>query len=291
MNDTVTAAFANISTLLDRGDALAAQGKARAVVAFYTEALKQASQHEAWPPGFAERLAVARDTCTHFAGRYADFLQQQLAGIGFDRARSSRRFAESLDIVLGRKQPYVQQPRFYLFPGMGHCGSGLGPNTFDVLSPMMSWVETGTAPYALVANNATTGVSRPVYPYPTVARYVGSSSTNDAANFKPHTPKKKSDVKVTNAGDYLYSADFPAGALHCAGHADRLRHRRLSGREQTSAGGNQPLGLGDKPPLCQRLAHPLRRRTQAVVVVPLRRPDHHQRAAEAPVQFEHRHCH
>ncbi|GAA0766464.1 tannase/feruloyl esterase family alpha/beta hydrolase [Ideonella azotifigens] len=103
--------------------------------------------------------------------------------------------------------------RFYLFPGMGHCGSGLGPNTFDVLTPMMSWVETGTAPYALVANNATTGVSRPVYPYPTVARYVGSGSTNDAANFKPFTPKKKSGVKVTNAGDYLYSADFPQ--VHC----------------------------------------------------------------------------
>jgi hypothetical protein len=118
MNDPATAAFANIRSLLDRGDAQSRQGKARAAVAFYTEALRQAGLHERWPEGYAERLAVARDTCAHYAGRYADFLQQQLEGIGFDRARSSRRFAESLDIVLGRKQPYVQQPRFYLFPGL-----------------------------------------------------------------------------------------------------------------------------------------------------------------------------
>jgi hypothetical protein len=118
MDNPEAAAFANIKSLLDRGDAQAAKGKARAVVAFYTEALRQAGQHESWPPGFAERLAVARDTCAHFATAYADFLQEQLAAIGFDPQRSSPRFAESLDIVLGRKQPYVQQPRFYLFPGL-----------------------------------------------------------------------------------------------------------------------------------------------------------------------------
>jgi len=103
--------------------------------------------------------------------------------------------------------------RFYLFPGMGHCGSGLGPNTFDVLTPLMSWVETGTAPFALVANNTTSGVSRPVYPYPTVARYIGRGSTSDSANFRPFKPQVASDVKTTNAGDYLYKPSFPQ--VHC----------------------------------------------------------------------------
>jgi len=103
--------------------------------------------------------------------------------------------------------------RLYVFPGMGHCGGGLGPNTFDVLTPLMSWVETGTAPYALVANNPTSGVSRPVYPYPTVARYVGTGSTNDPANFVPYTPRRPSDIRTTNAGDYLYSPAFPQ--VHC----------------------------------------------------------------------------
>jgi feruloyl esterase len=99
--------------------------------------------------------------------------------------------------------------RFYLFPGMGHCGGGLGPNTFDLLTPLMSWVETGTAPNALVANNTSTGVSRPVYPYPTVARYNGTGSTNDAANFGPFTPNVPSDIATSNVGNYLYAPFFP----------------------------------------------------------------------------------
>ena len=118
MNTADPVAFAAISTLLERGDAQAALGQARSAVAFYTEALKQASQREQWPAGFAERLAHARGVCAHYASAYASHLQRHLAQAGFDPQRSSPRFAESLDIVLGRKQPYVQQPRFYLFPGL-----------------------------------------------------------------------------------------------------------------------------------------------------------------------------
>ncbi|GAA2684875.1 tannase/feruloyl esterase family alpha/beta hydrolase [Actinoplanes palleronii] len=53
--------------------------------------------------------------------------------------------------------------RLYLFPGMAHCGGGLGPNTFDVLTPVMAWVETGTRPGSIVATSATT--SRAVAPF------------------------------------------------------------------------------------------------------------------------------
>jgi Tannase and feruloyl esterase len=99
--------------------------------------------------------------------------------------------------------------RFYLFPGVAHCGGGLGPNTFDLLTPLMSWVETGVAPNALVANNTSTGVSRPVYPYPTVARYTGTGSSNDAANFGASTPIIASDIDTNNVGNYLYAPFFP----------------------------------------------------------------------------------
>ena len=107
--------------------------------------------------------------------------------------------------------------RFYLFPGMAHCGGGLGPNTFDLLTPLMSWVETGAAPYALVANNTSTGVSRPVYPYPTVARYKGTGSINDAANFAPYAPNIASDIDTSNAGNYLYAPFFPQIGCTAAG--------------------------------------------------------------------------
>jgi len=113
---------------------------------------------------------------------------------------------ERMSQVSGKSDDFA---RFYLFPGMGHCGSGLGPNVFDVLTPLMSWVEAGDAPTSLVANNASTSVSRPVYPYPAVARYKGTGTPSSAANFESYTPAHKSDIKTNNAGDYLYAPGFP----------------------------------------------------------------------------------
>jgi feruloyl esterase len=53
--------------------------------------------------------------------------------------------------------------KLYLFPGMAHCGGGEGPNTTDVLTPVMAWVESGREPGRIVASNAT--LSRAVSPY------------------------------------------------------------------------------------------------------------------------------
>ena len=70
-------------------------------------------------------------------------------------------------------------------PGMGHCGGGEGPNKFDMLSSLEQWVEHGQAPKQVIASRNADGVdrSRPLCPYPQVAKYKGSGSSDDAANF------------------------------------------------------------------------------------------------------------
>jgi feruloyl esterase len=77
--------------------------------------------------------------------------------------------------------------RLFMAPGMNHCGGGDGPSRFDAVSALEQWVEQGKAPERLVATHVTAGNqtdrSRPLCPYPTVARYTGSGSTDDAANF------------------------------------------------------------------------------------------------------------
>ncbi|MBM3773390.1 MAG: tannase/feruloyl esterase family alpha/beta hydrolase [Acidimicrobiia bacterium] len=76
--------------------------------------------------------------------------------------------------------------RLFMVPGMGHCGGGSGPNTFDMLTALERWVEQGTAPPSVIATRATAGVvdrSRPLCPYPQVALYRGTGDTNDAASF------------------------------------------------------------------------------------------------------------
>ena len=64
---------------------------------------------------------------------------------------------------------------------MAHCSGGLGPDTFDVLTPVMAWVETGTPPGEIVASKVEGGTvtrTRPVFPYPAVARHASSGSTD-----------------------------------------------------------------------------------------------------------------
>ncbi len=76
--------------------------------------------------------------------------------------------------------------RFFPVPGMGHCGGGVGPNAFDALGTLEGWVEQGIAPSRIVAAQSTDGKitrTRPLCPYPRVARYRGSGSVDDAASF------------------------------------------------------------------------------------------------------------
>jgi feruloyl esterase len=76
--------------------------------------------------------------------------------------------------------------RLFMAPGMAHCGGGDGPNTFDMVGALEQWVERGTAPDRVIASHVTKGVvdrTRPLCPYPSVAAYTGTGSTDEAANF------------------------------------------------------------------------------------------------------------
>lgn len=77
--------------------------------------------------------------------------------------------------------------RLYLIPGMHHCSGGPGPNEFDFLTPLEQWVEQGVAPGPIVATHRTAGQvdrTRPLCPHPQVARYIGTGSIDEAANFR-----------------------------------------------------------------------------------------------------------
>ncbi|MCT9082213.1 tannase/feruloyl esterase family alpha/beta hydrolase [Streptomyces fulvoviolaceus] len=103
--------------------------------------------------------------------------------------------------------------KLYLFPGVAHCGGGDGPNTFDVLTPVMAWAESARKPAEIVAANAaadgTVTRTRPVYPYPQVARYDGTGSVDDASNFVAVTPTTRPDADAYDwVGKRLFSSDY-----------------------------------------------------------------------------------
>ena len=83
--------------------------------------------------------------------------------------------------------------RLFMAPGMAHCAGGEGPDTFDSLTALEHWVEHGQAPERIVAAHLTQGQvdrTRPLCPYPQVARYHGTGSIDEAANFSCGSPRK-----------------------------------------------------------------------------------------------------
>lgn len=105
--------------------------------------------------------------------------------------------------------------RLYLLPGVSHCGNGEGPGNLDLLTPIMAWVENGAAPNAVMTHTANKSsnfgapafggqerpmgapkdpaptlpaMTRPVYPYPVVARYTGQGDVHHAANWVDDGP-------------------------------------------------------------------------------------------------------
>ena len=81
--------------------------------------------------------------------------------------------------------------RLFMAPGMGHCGFGPGPNDFDAVAALDRWVVDHVAPERIVAAKHKTDDpresvvrTRPLCPYPLVAHWRGTGSTDEAENFK-----------------------------------------------------------------------------------------------------------
>lgn len=81
--------------------------------------------------------------------------------------------------------------RMFLMPGVDHCRGGEGPSSADFLGALEQWVEQGTAPEMVTASGNLPGGeirTRPLCAYPNVAKYSGSGSTDEAANFSCAAP-------------------------------------------------------------------------------------------------------
>ncbi len=81
--------------------------------------------------------------------------------------------------------------RLFMVPGADHCaempGPGIQASGFDPLTALEKWVEEGVAPTRLLSSktdqNGRVLWTRPLCPYPQVAKYRGSGNPNDAASF------------------------------------------------------------------------------------------------------------
>jgi hypothetical protein len=91
---------------------------------------------------------------------------------------------EDYERRLRAANPGFDSSRYYNVPSMSHCGGG-GLDRFDMLGPLVEWVENGRAPGAIVAKGvAFPGRTRPLCPAPQYAHYRGKGDPQNAANFE-----------------------------------------------------------------------------------------------------------
>jgi feruloyl esterase len=104
--------------------------------------------------------------------------------------RNTINYYNSVVAIMSGTEKAENSIRLFMAPGMDHCFGGDGPFAFDAISTLEQWVEQGKTPDRIIAAHIPDGVgsakpdrTRPLCPYPQVAKYKGSGSTDDASNF------------------------------------------------------------------------------------------------------------
>jgi feruloyl esterase len=117
--------------------------------------------------------------------------------------------------------------KLYMVPGAGHCGGGIGIYPTSGFQALVDWVENDIEPDALIGSRAanadknpwytqwTAARTRPICPYPEVARYKGSGSIEEAANFMcvpPIEVKIEPDaLSLSSKGTFTAVISVPKG--------------------------------------------------------------------------------
>jgi feruloyl esterase len=121
-------------------------------------------------------------------------------------------YYETVERTMGGRAATQDFFRLFMIPGMNHCTLGDGAFAADYLGALEAWVEGGQSPEQIVSSHvryedfkltdpagwaklasrlqfpldpANIAFSRPVYPYPMRAKYLGRGDPNDARSFGP----------------------------------------------------------------------------------------------------------
>lgn len=104
-------------------------------------------------------------------------------------ANETERYFNAMAAFNADVAPVAEHSRLYLAPGMAHCSGGEQTlDAFDLLTPLVAWVEEGRAPDAVIASGQSMpGQSRPLCPYPAYAHYEGGDAAV-AASYSCRVP-------------------------------------------------------------------------------------------------------
>jgi aspartate beta-hydroxylase len=107
---------ANLRALIVKADLLAHTGDLRSATSYYRAALQAAPPLNQLTVDLRADLQRANALCEQYARQFESFLLDRLSRAGYSQKPSSARFAQSLDLLFGRKLLYYQHPKYFHFP-------------------------------------------------------------------------------------------------------------------------------------------------------------------------------
>lgn len=105
----------NLRALLLKADLFHRAGDGAAAACFYAAVLKSVPQGAQLSPDLNQELARAQAMSEHYTKQFEVSLGQRLAAVSAAKGEASARFSQSVDMLLGKRQVYVQQPRQFYF--------------------------------------------------------------------------------------------------------------------------------------------------------------------------------
>jgi aspartyl/asparaginyl beta-hydroxylase (cupin superfamily) len=108
----------DLRALLAKGDLFAESGDARGASSFYSAALQHMPRYKSLPPPLQEGLRRAHDANQRLVRELEDFVRGKLDESGVRVEGGPTRFRNAVDIMFGKRRPYMQEPRHLYYPGL-----------------------------------------------------------------------------------------------------------------------------------------------------------------------------
>jgi aspartyl/asparaginyl beta-hydroxylase (cupin superfamily) len=184
----------NVAALIAKGDLKARAGDAPAATSFYQTAISIAERLEPVPPELFPALRRADAYLSESEARYGQYLETYLSQHGLPPERRDARFREALDILVGRRAVYPQQPTVFYFPGL----------------PQRQYFEPGQFAWAAQVEAAAGAIREEL-----------GAVLADRSSFKPFH-EMRHDRAPSDAHGLMNNPDWSAYYLHSAAGPHRV---------------------------------------------------------------------
>jgi aspartyl/asparaginyl beta-hydroxylase (cupin superfamily) len=106
----------HLPSLIAKGDWYVREGDTRAAASYYQATLQLTAGQPNLPPELRGELKRIEGLCQRFAREYEAHVLKAIESHGLAAGTHSRRFDHALELLLGKRQIYYQQPKYFYFP-------------------------------------------------------------------------------------------------------------------------------------------------------------------------------